>query len=617
MDDAARDRPVRVGVVLAASRHRPIPLAGHPRAHAGDPGLAAHGRGAAHRGGLRLLDACTMPWACVRRRARALSAARPDLIHGLRDRAQRRPEYPERRRRSAIRAYSVLGLAAKQIATVIAFGTLTFCLGAAALLGLSLLVGGRGCPPRCCICIARSSCSPAACCSRASLAYLMLRVQPARAAALAQDRDPGSETAHRLRPSRRCLRGSAVRRRGAVRAAAAAGRDRLRGLRGRVHHRHRRGHHQQRAGRRRRVRVGAAAAVPLGAGRSTARARCSPTASFIISCPLPWRCACSARMSSGCTADPWCGIGQLGRTWLSAVTPQASALAVFGAGAVLLFSGATPGFGNRLEMLRHFVPLPVLELSHLLGSAVGVGLLVLAQRPVPPARCRVVFDDVAAVRRRVAVASQGIRLRGGDHPRRGRGDAGLGRGALSPARLADRAALLGSRGWSRCCWCSGPPPGWSCSRIGTCRTARSCGGSSPFEAPAPRSLRALLLAAMIAAAYALWRLLRPSKPSISPPSAADLERAAALIENAHDATANLALARRQESAVQRGSHGLHHVSGLGQQLGVHGRSGRAARAVRAAGVDLHRELRRDGGVAGVLPGHARKPAAVHRPGIDA
>jgi phosphatidylglycerol lysyltransferase len=55
---------------------------------------------------------------------------------------------------------------------------------------------------------------------------------------------------------------------------------------------------------------------------------------------------------------PMVRVAQLGRTWLSAVTPQASALAVFGAGAVLLFSGSTPGMVNRLEWLRHFVPLP-------------------------------------------------------------------------------------------------------------------------------------------------------------------------------------------------------------------------------------------------------------------
>ncbi len=66
------------------------------------------------------------------------------------------------------------------------------------------------------------------------------------------------------------------------------------------------------------------------------------------------------------------------RAFLTAVTPQAIAIAVFLAGAVLLFSGATPALGNRLALLRDFVPLPVLELSHLLGSAVGVGLLIIA-----------------------------------------------------------------------------------------------------------------------------------------------------------------------------------------------------------------------------------------------
>src|SRR5277367_4856587 len=71
-------------------------------------------------------------------------------------------------------------------------------------------------------------------------------------------------------------------------------------------------------------------------------------------------------------------LARLVRTFLSAVTPQAIAIAVFVAGAVLLFSGATPGLGNRLALLRGFVPLSVLELSHLLGSAVGVGLLVIA-----------------------------------------------------------------------------------------------------------------------------------------------------------------------------------------------------------------------------------------------
>jgi len=53
-----------------------------------------------------------------------------------------------------------------------------------------------------------------------------------------------------------------------------------------------------------------------------------------------------------------------------------------------------------------------------------------------------------------------------------------------------------------------------------------------FEAPAPRSLRALLLAAMTAAAYALYRLLRPHKPPIMPPSGSDLERGFTIARNA-------------------------------------------------------------------------------------
>ncbi|HEX7192593.1 MAG TPA: bifunctional lysylphosphatidylglycerol flippase/synthetase MprF, partial [Thermoanaerobaculia bacterium] len=48
-------------------------------------------------------------------------------------------------------------------------------------------------------------------------------------------------------------------------------------------------------------------------------------------------------------------------------------------GAVLLFSGATPILAGRKEWLRLFVPLPVIELSHFLGSIAGVALLVLAR----------------------------------------------------------------------------------------------------------------------------------------------------------------------------------------------------------------------------------------------
>ncbi len=55
-----------------------------------------------------------------------------------------------------------------------------------------------------------------------------------------------------------------------------------------------------------------------------------------------------------------------------------AAMALLG-GAVLLWSGATPAVPVRLATLQDFLPLPVVELSHLLGSVVGVWLLLLAR----------------------------------------------------------------------------------------------------------------------------------------------------------------------------------------------------------------------------------------------
>ena len=237
---------------------------------------------------------------------------------------------------------------------------------------------------------------------------------------------------------------------------------------------------------------------------------------------------------------PMVRLAQLGRSWLSTVTPQASALAVFGAGAVLLFSGATPGLTHRMSLLHRFVPLPVLELSHLLGSAVGVALLVLANglyRRLDAAwyltmwlLCAGIllsllkgFDyEEATILGAVAVVLLSAR-------ERFRRRASLIEQRFSASWVVAVLLVLGAALWLILFAYRHVP------------YSKELWWQFAFEAPAPRSLRALLLAAMTAAAYALWRLLRPSKPPISPPSPADLERAAALIENAHETTANLAL----------------------------------------------------------------------------
>ncbi len=65
--------------------------------------------------------------------------------------------------------------------------------------------------------------------------------------------------------------------------------------------------------------------------------------------------------------------------WASSIVPTVLAITIFVGGAILLFSGATPSFRGRLDWLGDFLPLPVMEASHFLGSLTGVGLLILAR----------------------------------------------------------------------------------------------------------------------------------------------------------------------------------------------------------------------------------------------
>jgi phosphatidylglycerol lysyltransferase len=69
---------------------------------------------------------------------------------------------------------------------------------------------------------------------------------------------------------------------------------------------------------------------------------------------------------------------QLARPVFHALTPPVIAIAVFAGGIVLLVSGATPALEGRMDILRHVIPLPFIEASHLLGSVAGFFLLLLS-----------------------------------------------------------------------------------------------------------------------------------------------------------------------------------------------------------------------------------------------
>ena len=70
---------------------------------------------------------------------------------------------------------------------------------------------------------------------------------------------------------------------------------------------------------------------------------------------------------------------EMGGDWMGALAPRLFAVTTFMAGAILLFSGATPENAGRLGWLNDVLPLPVVEASAYFASVAGVGLIVLAR----------------------------------------------------------------------------------------------------------------------------------------------------------------------------------------------------------------------------------------------
>lgn len=69
---------------------------------------------------------------------------------------------------------------------------------------------------------------------------------------------------------------------------------------------------------------------------------------------------------------------QLALDLIGRASPQVLAVLIFVSGAILMISGATPALPNRLTLLSALLPLPVIELSHMVGSLAGLALMVLA-----------------------------------------------------------------------------------------------------------------------------------------------------------------------------------------------------------------------------------------------
>jgi len=228
------------------------------------------------------------------------------------------------------------------------------------------------------------------------------------------------------------------------------------------------------------------------------------------------------------------------RAWVRAVTPQVLAAAVFLCGVVLLFSGATPAADARLHVLRHLVPLSLLELSHLIGSAAGVALLLLArglQRRMDAAWHVAVALLIAGV-----VASL---FKGFDYEEALLLAAILVALRASRGRFTRRAALL-EESFSLP-WTLAITLALAASVSLALFSARNVEYSQQlwwqfaFHANTPRVFRASVLVIVLAGAFATWKLIRPAPPELPLPDAATLDRARAAIAQADDTNANLAL----------------------------------------------------------------------------
>ncbi|HET8542819.1 MAG TPA: bifunctional lysylphosphatidylglycerol flippase/synthetase MprF [Anaeromyxobacter sp.] len=222
------------------------------------------------------------------------------------------------------------------------------------------------------------------------------------------------------------------------------------------------------------------------------------------------------------------------------VVPWLAAGGAVLAGAVLLFSGATPAENDRLHALRRAIPLAVLEASHLVGSLVGIGLLLLARALSRRLDGAWVLALALLAAGAIASIAKGLDYEEATIllvlflallPFRGqfyRRSPLLGE-PLGPSWLLGVASILAASVW-----------------IGQfayrhVEYSRDALLEFAFHAQVPRFLRATVLAVSAVALYGVAALLRPRAPAPSLPGPAELARARPLVDRAPESLAHAAL----------------------------------------------------------------------------
>ena len=226
--------------------------------------------------------------------------------------------------------------------------------------------------------------------------------------------------------------------------------------------------------------------------------------------------------------------------WATLVVPPLLSLTVFIGGAILLFSGATPTAHSRLSWLRHTIPLPVVELSHFVGSLAGAALLVLAR--AIQRRLNVAYSLTIAL---LVLGIAASLFKGLDYE-----EAiilAVMLMAFVPCRrhFYRKAALIEQRYSPR--WVAAILIVLLCSTWLGFFSYKHVDYSGDlwwhfsYAGDASRFLRAAVGAAALVGLFVLTRLIRPARPEPTLPTPTDLERAAAIIANAPDTIGNFAL----------------------------------------------------------------------------
>ncbi|MDX1927629.1 MAG: bifunctional lysylphosphatidylglycerol flippase/synthetase MprF [Pirellulaceae bacterium] len=259
---------------------------------------------------------------------------------------------------------------------------------------------------------------------------------------------------------------------------------------------------------------------------------------------------------------------------VSVVLPRVMSVMVFAAGIVLLLSGATPSENGRLKWLRELIPLPVIEISHFLGSVVGVALLLLAiglRRRVQEAFWMCIGLLIAGV-----VFSL---VKGLDYEEAIILSVMLGLLAISKRHYYRHGAIWASRFTPQ--WFMGVFIVIAGSVWLTIFSYKQIDYSNELwwqfaiKSDAPRSLRAIAGATLFFVAFGFWRLVKPTAQKPNSVTAEDLADVRRIVSKSQETSANLALlgdkqfiiSPDRDGFIMYGTEGRCHIA-LGDPVGT-------------------------------------------------